>query len=123
VAQPINLWSAAEFTELLPDRQNKFVVPQPITRICGFGNTEDGDRGSVPGLGTGSRHIGIDRSTSLIAPGSREKPFPLSAFLRKVADYPLTHDSRTLVGAYQFARVRCADSSLTSDSVVQLLVS
>jgi hypothetical protein len=27
------------------------------------------------------------------------------------------------VGAYQFARVRCADSSLTSDSVVQLLVS
>ena len=76
VAQPINLWSAAEFTELLPDRQSKFVVPQPITRICGFGNTEDGDRGSVPGLGTGSRHIGIDRSTSLIAPGSREKPFP-----------------------------------------------
>ena len=73
-----------------------------------------------------ARKVGIwasDRSTSLTAPGSREAPFPLSAFLRKVADYPLTHDSGTLVGAYQFARVRCADSSLTSDSVVQLLVS
>jgi len=73
-----------------------------------------------------ARKVGIwasDRSTSLIAPGSREAPFPLSAFLRNIADYPLTHDSGTLVGAYQFARVRCADSSLTSDSVVQRLVS
>ena len=82
MAQPINLWSAAEFTELLPDRQNKFVVPQPITRMCGFGNTEDGDRGSSR-IGNGKSaywHRPVDK---LIASGSREKPFPVSALLRK----------------------------------------
>ena len=75
MAQPINLWSAAEFTELYLIAKTNSLFLSPSRECAGSGIPKTAIE-EAPGLGTGSRHIGIDRSTSLLLPDHGKSLFP-----------------------------------------------